>query len=356
MVALLMCGAAYSMDKSLQFPLTELRELMKKPDLYLSTLPPHIARMIQLQVFSRKRMSRSQVIALMRDRCTYFAQMPLDIKRFVIYELIFGTPYIIPFSQMLSDTCTRLEALPVQVKTILHILVVDDDLAPILAPFGGSKELCLLSAVERGDTSLVRALLISGADPNYEKDDDTPLCIATSRGDIDIASMLLSAGANPNKMMSRESPPFICNLRENHPLVADLLLSKGASEYYVPVYHYRPLFLALQAGDSHMVEILLKQGTAVNTITYPAEPVTREDYTFGATALCVAAACCSTDIIRLLLAAGADASKPNAFGLRPVDIARKEGRLSVVEVLESSHGCKTGLEQIQKSLEELWKQ
>ena len=188
---------------------------------------------------------------------------------------------------MLSDTCTRLEALPVQVKTILHILVVDDDLSPILAPFGGSKELCLLSAVERGDTSLVRALLISGADPNYEKDNDTPLCIATSRGDIDIASMLLSAGANPNKMMSRESPPFICNLRENHPLVADLLLSKGASEYYVPVYHYRPLFLALQAGDSHMVEILLKQGTAVNTITYPAESVTkRRLYLWGNCTLC----------------------------------------------------------------------
>ena len=359
---LMIWAPLFGMEKSVQFPMTKLKELMREPSLRLSTLPPVVAETIQLQVFARQKLSRHQVIGLLRDRLTYFGSIPRDINQFVIYPMVFGKPNttltFTPITRLLSDDRTYFRALPDALKTLLQPFMervaTDDDLAPILTPFNGSKELCLFSAVERSDAKLVQLLIASKVNINHEREYETPLWIAVKRRDRDIAHILLANGADPNALMSRELPVMVCNLRTNHPHVAGILLKKGAQEVYAPAYDNRPLSQAVRLLDPFMVELLLENGTALDTVTYPAEPAVKQDHGFGATALCVAAGNRDPETVRLLLAAGADALKPNAFGQRPLDIALKEGPQETVDALKAYIDGRTSPEPIGKFIEKLW--
>lgn len=357
LMALMIYGTTCGMTKSAQFPMTALKELTKDTRSRLSELPPQLAQTIQLQVFARCKLTRSQVIRLLEDSGTYFATIPRDIWRYVIYPMVFAKPNIVTISGLLNDRFTRFVDLSNNTKKELQAFmqrVAADDLAPTLVPFDGSKELCLFSAVERSDAQLVKQLVFDTINANHERDFETPLWMAVRRGDLDIASMLLAAGADPNMLTSRELPIFICNLRTSHPSIAEGLIARGAAVAYAPVYDNRPLFQAVRLRDSLMVELLLENGTNPDTITYPEEPIAKQDYGFGATALCVAASCHDPDIVRLLLAAGSDRNKANAFGQRPLDIALREGPQETVEALTSSPNCEPGLEPIKKFCEKLW--
>jgi ankyrin repeat protein len=160
-----------------------------------------------------------------------------------------------------------------------------------LAP-AATRSAPVADAAMRGDLAAVRALLRDGADVNAAHGDGmTALHWAAERGEPEIAEVLLYAGAN-----------------------LDAVTRIG---------HYTPLHLAGKAGSAPLIEMLLAAGGEVDQRT-----------TTGVTALHLAAASGSAAAVGLLLDRGAeiDAREP-AWGQTPLIFAAARDRGEVIRVL-----------------------
>lgn len=157
----------------------------------------------------------------------------------------------------------------------------------------------LAIAARRSPLGLVRALLDLGADPN-PPGRAPPLEIAVELERPDVVKLLLEAGANPN---SDRGWSTLFDAARNQDLVsAELLLAFGADPNLDP--SPKPLFEAIAKEQVAMVRLLLE---------HEADP---DVIAFGAfTSLGMAISDENEDIVRLLLAAGADPNgSPEAGG------------------------------------------
>lgn len=126
----------------------------------------------------------------------------------------------------------------------------------------------LIHDAKRGSIGGVRVLLDGGADPNYvHPDGNTALSVAVSMGRIDIAEVLLNAGASVDG-------PRIDHHNGDAPA---------------------PLLSAVHGKDLNMVKLLLEAGANVNAKNLN-----------GSTVVWYAALHGLVDILKALLAAGAD--------------------------------------------------
>jgi ankyrin repeat protein len=97
---------------------------------------------------------------------------------------------------------------------------------------GNAGGTALRAAAENGHGEAARILLDAGTDPNGEGQPVgvTPLGLAAARGDAVIVEELLQHGADPNATQSREgAPPLILAARGGHVDAVRLLLARGAS-------------------------------------------------------------------------------------------------------------------------------
>lgn len=168
----------------------------------------------------------------------------------------------------------------------------------------------LLRAAGSGDLDEVRRLLQTGADVNKPLDGIgiTALMLAAHRGDVEMVKLLLKAGANPNAAGGVAHVGFFTPLtmamnpkNKNRLEVIDALVTGGAQLNPPPTFPESPLDAAINANDSEMIHALLKRGADVNW----------ED-AVGHTALVTAISQGepNVEIVKILLAAGADPNKP----------------------------------------------
>ncbi len=86
------------------------------------------------------------------------------------------------------------------------------------------------AAAYHGQTSVVRSLLVAGANPNAENDIyETALAHACENGHIEIVKLMLAYGADPN-WGCREMDPLTCARMGNYPEIVKLLKQAGAKE------------------------------------------------------------------------------------------------------------------------------
>ena len=119
----------------------------------------------------------------------------------------------------------------------------------------------LRRAAGRGHVEVVKVLLDAGANPDgLPNDDGIPLVIATYRGDAVIVKMLLDAGANPNHRAAIEKEHFAIEaaVQAGRPKIAKMLLDAGAN--IEGALHSA----ALGGADIEVVNILLAAGANVN--------------------------------------------------------------------------------------------
>ncbi|KAI5782055.1 ankyrin repeat-containing domain protein [Peziza echinospora] len=183
----------------------------------------------------------------------------------------------------------------------------------------------LATAAAKGDIAKVESLLRAGVNPNHPGPDGlTPLGAAASAGNTDIVQILLRYGADYALRMANE---------------------RG----------WAPLHLAAYAGHLGVVDALVSAGANTNQ---PAAPAPAHTGAAGAaaaaapptasaaatTALNLAAYTGHADIIRRLLAAGADANAPSAQGVTPLQFASIYGKVEAVSALLSG-GAKASINQ-----------
>jgi ankyrin repeat protein len=152
----------------------------------------------------------------------------------------------------------------------------------------------------------------------------TALLFAAQSGDAESARLLLAAGANVNDTAADGNSALVLATFAGHPSVARVLIDAGADANAAGA-GYSALHAAVLRSDLETARALLTKGADPNAQLTKGSPVRRFGSQWalpstmkGATPLLVAATYLEVEIMRALLAAGADQTLPLADGTTPL--------------------------------------
>ena len=180
----------------------------------------------------------------------------------------------------------------------------------------------LIQAAELGNTKLVEELLKNAADLDFEDEFElTPIMASAKEGHLEIVQLLVKSGANTagSLLIASESAKVD---------IVKYLLSIHADSTGA-------LSAAASAGNPELVDLLLKEKVNVND-SYSDESG------YSATPLVMAAASGHLEIVKLLLASGADITFTDSEGKTALECAEKAEHKEVIDYLRQySAGPKT---------------
>ena len=164
---------------------------------------------------------------------------------------------------------------------------------------GGNTEedITLINATKNGNLNEARYALENGADVNAKDEySNTALIWASRNGKTEIVAMLVEKGADVNATDNWGYTPLLLASRYGHKEIVAMLVEKGADVNTEVQAQMTALLWATIAGHKDVVEILLQQ---------PGIQVNAADM-WGRTPLVNASTMGYTEIVRMLLEAGAD--------------------------------------------------
>lgn len=155
----------------------------------------------------------------------------------------------------------------------------------------------------------------------------TALLFAARHGAVASARLLLSAGAHVNDTAPDGASALLVAAHSGHRALVWFLLAEGANPNAAAA-GYTALHAAVLQDDLDMLEALLAAGARPDAQVTEATRVTRNgqvlmigDHLLGATPFALAAKFAEADIMRALLAAGADGRLPLRNGWTPLMLA-----------------------------------
>lgn len=190
-----------------------------------------------------------------------------------------------------------------------------------------------------GDMAECRRLIEAGADVNDTVSDDslTPLMLAVMGGNAELTGMLLELGADPCEEQEDGSTPLHIAADNGHVDICAALIAAGADVEAKDENGYTPLAKAVSHGPSEVVDTLLQAGAKIN-IRCDKKPLIfcvkhtallQQLLAAGAdinmtalgsqkTALHEAAEQCKVELVKALLAAGAQVNALDVTGYTPL--------------------------------------
>ena len=192
-------------------------------------------------------------------------------------------------------------------------------------------ERAMIAAAERGELVVVRKLLLVGAriDARDQRGRST-LLAATHRNQIDVAKFLIQEGADVNAKDFIQDSPFLYAGAEGRIEILKMTLGAGADLKSVNRYRGTALIPAAHHGHVEAVKLLL--ATAID-----------KDHVnnLGWTALLEAVilgdgGSVHTEIVRLLVEAGANPSLADRDGVTPLAHAKKSGYSGMLRILSAA--------------------
>ena len=180
-------------------------------------------------------------------------------------------------------------------------------------------------AVGTGDPAAVSAALTRGADPNESYGGATGLHLAAEWGYREIAELLLKKGAKVDAIDSLRRTPLFWAAENRHEVIARLLLDAGADPNWHDPNGYSVLSNAVEGKEEGLVKYLLADGGA---------KVAPDDVR----ALRAAIDTQNAEIVRLLLAAGANPCAKPEKDIGPFYAAAVHGTLEILKLLAEHIG------------------
>ena len=197
----------------------------------------------------------------------------------------------------------------------------------------------LALACLNGSASMVELLLDAGADPNLAKfNGETPLMTASRVGNVDVVRLLLGATADPTASESlRGQTALMWAAAENQTAVAEVLLETGGGAATRSVNGFTPLLFAAQQGNIDIARLVLAAGADVDEAAPDgiggdtnARALFREDT--AASALLVAIDSGHAETALFLIERGADPNH-NGAGRTAMHAAAQQEMPEVVRAL-----------------------
>ena len=185
----------------------------------------------------------------------------------------------------------------------------------------------LLFAARRGDMAAVRALVAAGADVKAARPDGaTPLLVAVINGHEDLVDFLLDKGADPNveggstqltvqgvraRPMELKYRKITNSERDSEGVAAGNIFGRPLhAAVHVANWHISDQFIVVKIDRLRVIKSLLAHGADVNGRLTMEEPrwsgARYRRHLTGATAFLLAAKSADVEVMRLLLAHGAD--------------------------------------------------
>lgn len=195
------------------------------------------------------------------------------------------------------------------------------------------KVMDLITAAERGEVHVVQRLLAQGAHVNAQDGRGrTALIAAAYSNHLDVAEILITAGADVNMQDITQQSAYLIATSDvgDDPRLLNLTLQNGADVTSLDSYNGTGLIRAADRGHVAIIQALL------------ATPITVDHVNrLGWTALLEAVILGDgdvrhTEVVRLLVEAGANVNIADKQGITPLAHARERGYMDIVNILEQA--------------------
>jgi len=177
------------------------------------------------------------------------------------------------------------------------------------------------SAAETGDVAELQGVFRVGESPDCsDYDQRAPLHIAAAEGHVDCVNFLIEKKANVNIADRWGSVPLDDACLKQKEKVCDILLAQGAAPSKRLTTE---LFNVVHEGNLEKTKLMLKCKADVNSVDYDGRSVL------------MLAARKTSELVKTLLSAGADASKQDAWGRNAAQDAKDESIKTLLEEAEN---------------------
>lgn len=199
------------------------------------------------------------------------------------------------------------------------------------AGFAMADDTAFLAAAQANELSTIDRLLAAGQPVDVRDGNGrTALLIATRANAIEAAAALIAAGADVNAKDGMQDTPYLFAGAEGRTEILKLTLAHGARLDDTNRYGGTALIPAAEKGHPENVRLLLAAGVAVDHVN-----------NLGWTALLEAVILSDggpvhQEIVRDLIAGGADVNLADGQGVSPLTHARQRGFAEIVTLLEAA--------------------
>jgi ankyrin repeat protein len=193
------------------------------------------------------------------------------------------------------------------------------------------RDRAFFDAAERGEIKVVRELFAQGAQINWrDHRGRTPLLAAIQRNRIDVARFLIQEGADVNAKDLGQDTPFLVAGAEGRTEIMRAILTAGPNLKDTNRFGGTALIPAAHRGHVETVKLLLTTKIDKNHVN-----------NLGWTALMEAVVLgdggpAHTEIVRLLVAAGANVNIPDRDRITPLEHAKRRGYTEMVKILSAA--------------------
>jgi uncharacterized protein len=197
----------------------------------------------------------------------------------------------------------------------------------------GEDDSKLISASERGDVRAVERLLEQGASVDTRDEGGRTALIAAAFGNrLDVANLLVEAGADVNAKDETQQSAYLISTSEvgDDPRLLELTLRNGANVHSLDGYNGTGLIRAAERGHVRVVERLLRTDIEVNHVNNLGWTALLEAIILGDGGRS------HTEVVRLLVLAGANVNLADGEDVTPLEHARRRGYEEIVRILQSA--------------------
>jgi ankyrin repeat protein len=191
--------------------------------------------------------------------------------------------------------------------------------------------LLLIKSSEKGDIETVKSLLKEDVYIHtQDKEGRCAIVAAAYRNHLEIADLLIAAGADVNMKDNTLQSAYLISTSDGFTELLKKTLEAGADVHCTDSYNGTGLIRAADRGHVEIIRELLKTDIRINHINR-----------IGWTALLEAIILGDggerhTEVVRLLVDAGADVNLPDKDGVSPLAHAKSRNFINIIKIMESS--------------------